>query len=393
MREHRRLLWILAILIVSNLDVDVALARAVGPPVIGGAHVTTEGELVIVGTDFIFSTLPKVWLGTDSGSFEQLTVTNAGASEIRAAIGFRPAGSYRLVVTFGSYGLLLSTLSVTVGAVGPPGPAGEPGSIGPAGPVGPEGPTGPAGATGPMGPSGTLAVAGKVCEAGQFVSGFDATGEPICSVIVPPPLETILLWRLDESGGSLVPDTSGNDRDGMTVGNPPWDPARFGAGLTFNGQTANTQFVILPDDDALTPASSAVTFDLWIRPSSVDVNNQMIIHKYQNGAPGNSDYLLYMINNQLLFGTRGSETIGGLVNGANVLLKANQWYHVTAIANGADSRLYVDGVLRARGFLSPVPNGTAPLGLGSCVNACAPNNRNFAGLIDEFWMIKGVRTP
>jgi hypothetical protein len=40
-----------------------------------------------------------------------------------------------------------------------------------------------------------------------------------------------------------------------------------------------------------------------------------------------------------------------------------------------------------------VPNGTAPLGLGSCVNACAPNNRNFAGLIDEFWMIKGVRTP
>lgn len=78
------------------------------------------------------------------------------------------------------------------GPAGPQGPAGSAGSIGPQGPVGPTGPAGPAGAAGPqgtqgpagpMGPSGALALANFSCPAGQSVTGFNASGQPVCGAI------------------------------------------------------------------------------------------------------------------------------------------------------------------------------------------------------------------
>jgi hypothetical protein len=63
---------------------------------------------------------------------------------------------------------------------------GEQGAVGPVGPLGPAGPPGPAGETGPPGPKGDpgeLASAGHTCPAGEFVTGFDASGMIICDVL------------------------------------------------------------------------------------------------------------------------------------------------------------------------------------------------------------------
>jgi hypothetical protein len=200
---------------------------------------------------------------------------------------------------------------------------------------------------------------------------------------------TILLWHFDEGSGPTAFDACANHFDGAVVAD--WTVAgRFGSGLDFSGPEGS-KYVWIADDDRLTPGAPAapqpVTIDVWIRPTRLDLVNQMIVHKYQNHVPANSDYLLLLTNDVLGFGTRGSEVLQA------TLPDVDRWYHVTAIANGADSRLYVDGALAEAGFLSPVPNGTAPFTVGGCINACAGNNYSFWGTIDEVRLKVGVVPP
>ncbi|MGH3116911.1 MAG: hypothetical protein ACRDQ2_07315, partial [Gaiellales bacterium] len=78
------------------------------------------------------------------------------------------------------------------GQPGEPGPRGaaglrgDPGPQGERGQEGPQGARGEAGAPGPQGPKGDpgeLASAGQMCPAGEFVTGFDASGTMICNVL------------------------------------------------------------------------------------------------------------------------------------------------------------------------------------------------------------------
>src|SRR3954451_2793988 len=90
-----------------------------------------------------------------------------------------------------------------VGPVGPQGPKGDTGATGPQGPKGDTGATGPQGPAGPQGEPGTD-VAGQMCNAGQSVTGFDSSGNIICSAgcpsgsltfhIVSHPVDTIERW-------------------------------------------------------------------------------------------------------------------------------------------------------------------------------------------------------
>lgn len=114
--------------------------------VITSAHPDfTTGLLTIDGANLPAS--PAVFL-----SSSQLTVLTAGPARIQALlpVGIPPA-SYRLVVTGAGKSATSASFTVTIGAVGPQGPAGESGLPGIQGPPGPEGPPG---AQGPPGPAG-----------------------------------------------------------------------------------------------------------------------------------------------------------------------------------------------------------------------------------------------
>jgi hypothetical protein len=109
-----------------------------------------------------------------------------------------------------------------VGPVGPQGPKGDTGATGPQGPkgdTGPQGPKGDIGDTGPQGPPGPQGepgtdVRGQMCDAGESVTGFDASGNIICSAgcpsgqltfhIISSPVDTIERWP-----GGTVTQSSG----------------------------------------------------------------------------------------------------------------------------------------------------------------------------------------
>ena len=65
-----------------------------------------------------------------------------------------PAGNYLLMVSSGGGSVRYDEIAITVGAVGPEGPAGGVGPTGPEGPAGPQGNIGPQGDQGPVGPLG-----------------------------------------------------------------------------------------------------------------------------------------------------------------------------------------------------------------------------------------------
>ena len=92
------------------------------------------------------------------------------------------------------------------GATGATGPKGDTGATGPKGDTGATGPKGDTGATGPPGPQGPPGtdVAGQMCDAGESVTGFDESGNIICSAgcpsgtltfhIISSPVDTIERW-------------------------------------------------------------------------------------------------------------------------------------------------------------------------------------------------------
>lgn len=139
---------------------------------------TSPAVLVIVGENLVRrSSTPNVVLGTVGQlSLRGQPLPHLIEAELPSLV---LAGSYDLQVIPGSRRLdqrLADTLSVTIGAVGPQGPAGSDGLPGPQGPTGPRGAAGPQGPAGPSGATGPMGLAGPQGPAGPI--GMDGAPGP-----------------------------------------------------------------------------------------------------------------------------------------------------------------------------------------------------------------------
>jgi hypothetical protein len=72
------------------------------------------------------------------------------------------------------------------GLKGDKGDTGAQGATGPQGGAGPQGEKGEAGPQGPQGPPGNSQAIGQVCDPGQYVSGFDSSGNIVCGTVTSP---------------------------------------------------------------------------------------------------------------------------------------------------------------------------------------------------------------
>jgi hypothetical protein len=108
-----------------------------------------SGRLYLEGKGFGSS--PRVLLGAPAGAFDDLTVLASTPELVEAELSELDPGTYTVMVL---RGLLVASIDVTLGAVGPEGPQGEPGQTGPQGEPGLPGVPGERGPKGDPGDKG-----------------------------------------------------------------------------------------------------------------------------------------------------------------------------------------------------------------------------------------------
>lgn len=151
-------------------------------------------------------------------------------------------------------------------------------------------------------------------------------------------------YRLNETGGTVAADSSGNGKNGTYLGSPTLsqtDPITddINGAVSFDGVD---DLVSLPDSAAL--SGSTVSLELWIK------------HPTVTSTPNNKWPLAQFLDGVTASGTRFELSRSGanigkiawLIEQANILISSarvddNAWHHIVGTYDGTTMRLYVDG--------------------------------------------------
>jgi hypothetical protein len=201
-------------------------------------------------------------------------------------------------------------------------------------------------------------------------------------------------WRSNLWGTGLL-DASSNGRHGSYLGG-----VTLGAAGLLSDDTdpaasfTNGQWGEVPRDTWMEP-TAAITYEAWVKPSSVAAGGKMIVSKSNLSSFSDANYQGYLLQNGVTgFGftlktTSGSPT--DLITPAMTLV-VGQTYHVVGTYDGAFMRLYVDGQLVASvaktGAVSSGSNN--PLRIGH-INQ--PGDYYFRGTIDEVALYGSALSP
>ncbi|MBI2451473.1 LamG domain-containing protein [Candidatus Pacearchaeota archaeon] len=173
---------------------------------------------------------------------------------------------------------------------------------------------------------------------------------------------------LTHMNGNVL-DNSGNNNQGNIIGNVDCNvQGKFNQGCGFDSQS---EYITIPDSGSL-DLTNALTISAWVYPKGSTGRTQAIAYKY-------ASYGLTLNNNLYAFAEM-CYTTGNCNNNvqSSNQLTTNQWHHVVFTFDGANLKIYVDGVLagtRARQGVIQKTNTNLQIGLVS--------NWNFNGAIDE----------
>jgi len=183
-----------------------------------------------------------------------------------------------------------------------------------------------------------LRSAGDISDGGRIVGyGLTDGGAEHAFVMTPIPAEAYLAahWKLDEASGNTAEDSVG-DNDGTLLGGPQWQPysGRVDGALGFDG---SGDYVNCGNGESLN-ITGDITVAAWVKINAVSSQWQSIVTK------GDSAWRLSTANDEMKF---HFAVTGGppwnFVSG-DTEVGANEWRHVCGTYDGANMRLYVDGV-------------------------------------------------
>jgi len=193
-------------------------------------------------------------------------------------------------------------------------------------------------------------------------------------------------WLMNERAGDNVYDLSGNGNTGSVV-NAKWDADKFGSCLSFDG---SGDYVEIADDSSL-DLDEDFAISVWFK--AADQLRSDIVYKGDTGAGGKR----YMI--VLRDGGQVKIEIDDDSDSKNVQTSASYdddvWHHAVAVRDGANLRLYVDGVevpespTDITGYTSLANSNPLVFGIQSVGLATDP----FKGLIGNVGIYKRALTP
>jgi len=152
-------------------------------------------------------------------------------------------------------------------------------------------------------------------------------------------------WMFDEGSGTTAFDASGKGNEAQFVGNPQWvSEGRFGRAVQFNG---TTDYLAAPDSASLDIKGDKLTLAAWVKANAWATSH--FIRKIADTGTG-SIYMLRVQANTLraIFTTSaGALTVLGATT-----VRAQEWVHVAFVYDGAEGRVYLNGVVDGRGNIA-----------------------------------------
>lgn len=149
---------------------------------------------------------------------------------------------------------------------------------------------------------------------------------------------------------------------------------------TFNGSSNN---ITIPDAPAFN-FTSTITLSAWIFPTAYNTTWPTIVAKYNS----TNSFELDIKNDNTI---EWSCFIGGaqrVLNGGSIAL--NQWYHIAAVYDGAQMKIYQNGILvAAQAVTGNIGANSFPVEIGTRSGGGAP----FTGKIDEVKIYATALTP
>jgi len=186
---------------------------------------------------------------------------------------------------------------------------------------------------------------GSIDQAGNYVAGgaigaftVTATAGAVSATanvtIEDANVSSSAYWKLDEGVGTTAADFVG-DSDGTVVG-ATWAAGVNGSSLDFD-PVDNAYVGIDTNTPALDITGTAISLEAWIYPRNGDVTQRVISKR--TDAPGDEVYAMIIDDYRLVFKLDGVDMI------SSHIIRLNDWVHVVMVYDGADKRIYVNGVL------------------------------------------------
>ncbi|MBD3182367.1 hypothetical protein GF312_08750 [Candidatus Poribacteria bacterium] len=190
-------------------------------------------------------------------------------------------------------------------------------------------------------------------------------------------------WKFDEIDGDTAVDSSGNDNDGIIEGDPQWVPGKIDGALEFDGD----DLVNCGNGDSL-QIQDEITIAFWFQVDAFINTWEAFLAKgddsYRTSRGGGNGNATHM-------GISGTTVGGGngWFNGLTVVTDGT-WHHMTAVYDGEEGRIYIDGELD---ITSP---GTGKVNISGHDLYIGENsqqrNRYFHGLLDDIRIYNRVLT-
>jgi hypothetical protein len=196
----------------------------------------------------------------------------------------------------------------------------------------------------------------------------------------PAGFQPVALYRLDESGGAAVVDSSGHGAGG-TIFNGIRGPGACGRGVTLDDPEARLELPAIGDIFA-----GGIAVELWLRPTSIQRGR---VHLIGDGGGGLASFQLTLEDGFPAFRFEDSTTGNWReLLRSPVSVRAGAWQHVRAVYDGdtGNGKLFIDGIEVSRtNRIVQVQGSYNRIYVGAVlsIDPCCSLTNQLAGDIDE----------